>query len=345
MPPSTPSPSDKPGILGFLRGRLRAVKEQDEAKRQLEQRRLHMLERLAALLLEGKIENCSAIDIYAETATSADVPELIDRRCQLNMAAQFVDAARQKQAGNLEPWRNLLAFVAKNGALLEHEGYSAEDVMAKVCSPQYVISHARGSVIDPTTGALRSPVWAADAQIEIPVDGDSALLSFVPDPTVDKDAFFPQQRELAERVAADMRAHPASVAVLQDVSVAPYQPHVAPSQRYAVADYRNKKLASAATNHALGRIERDINPGRTEPIRYLIANMFRVPSVTLAEGPEVLFDEPITNDISVLVHSLGSAYRRCFLGWQSPETSIVAPDGSVIKASWLTAVRILGRKS
>jgi hypothetical protein len=85
-----------------------------------------------------------------------------------------------------------------------------------------------------------------------------------------------------------------------------------------------------------------LRPPRRQPIRYLIAAMFRVPSIVLAEGPEVVFDDPITNDIRVLVHSVGSASRRCFLGWEAPPERIAAPDGSLIIAAWLTAVRLLG---
>jgi hypothetical protein len=348
-PPDTPPPGRRlpqtenraapgPDLLGLLRSR----QLEREAIERAERARRETLDHLVALLRQGTIESSSALDIGAESVTDADVPELLDRRAQLHMAARFVDAARAQHAGDTAPARTLRAFVARNGGLLEHEGYSHDEVLARVRSPRYVISHARGRVLDPADGRLRPSVYAADAQIELPDDMASEPLAFVPDPATGNDTFFPQQRERARRVAADIRMHPASAAVLRDVSVAPYQPHTPREQRWAVLEYRNKKLASAVTNHAIARIEAEVNPHRRQPIRYLIAAMFRVSSVVLAEGPEVVFDDPITNDISVLVHSVGSATRRCFLGWEAPVERIAAPDGSLIIATWLTAVRLLG---
>ncbi len=334
----SPNPVPRPNFLQLLKDRQR----ERDAELEAQEHRRQTLERMMVLLQQGKIESGSAFDVQVEPATADDVQELFERRAQLNIAHLFVEAARAKHAGNPAPLRALIAKAAKQGGLLELEGYAPEDILAKVCSPSYIISHARGAIFDPTTGNLRPSVWAADAQIELPADDVTEPLTFVPDQS-SKDVFFPQQRDLAERVAADILAHPGSAAVLQDVSVAPFQPDVPLQARYPATDYRNKKFASVVTNHALKRIENEINPLRRVPIRYLIANMFRVPSVTLAEGPEVIFNEPVTNEISVLVHSLGSEYRRCFLGWESPVTKIKAPDGSIINAGWLSAVRILGR--
>lgn len=338
-PPQTGShAAPGPDLLELLRSR----QSEREASERAARARLETLDHLLALLRQGAIESASALDIEVEPVTAADVPELLDRRAQLHIAARFVVAARQQQAGDTAPVRALRGFVARNGGLLEHEGYAPDEVLARVGSPRYVISHARGRVLDPATGRLRPSVYAADAQIELPDDGAAEPLAFVPDPTTQRDVFFPQQRALAEQVAADIRAHPASAAVLRDVSVAPYQPDTPREARGSVLEYRNKKLASAATNHAIARIETELNPHRRQPIRYLIAAMFRVPSIVLPGGPEVVFDAPITNDISVLVHSVGSASRRCFLGWEAPPERIPTPDGSVINAGWLTAVRLLG---
>lgn len=340
--PRPPSSGNRPASAPDLLKLLHARQAEREAIEGADRARLETLEHLMALLRQGSITSSSAFDIEAEPVTPVDVPELLDRRAQLNIAADFVAAAREQRAGNAGPSRTLRGFVARNGGLLEHEGYAPEEVMARVRSTRYVISHARGRVLDPASGRLRPSVYAADAQIELPDDGAAEPLAFVPDPATQRDIFFPQQRALAEQVAADIRAHPGSAAVLRDVSVAPYQPDTPPEARWSVLEYRNKKLASAATNHAITRIESKVNPRRREPIRYLIAAMFRVPSVILAEGPEVVFDDPITNDISVLVHSVGSASRRCFLGWEAPPERILVPDGSVINAGWLTAVRLLG---
>lgn len=343
MPPTSPTPSGRPGLSDIIRQRFNDVRAQEAAAQEAERRRVESMQNIMHLLQQGKIQGPPASNIEVAPVTTADVPELLDRRAQLNMAAQFVAAAREKHAGNPLPFRTLLAFVAKNGALLEHVGYTPEDVMAKVCSPQYVISHARGAVVDPATGHLRPSVWAADAQIELPEDMATEPLSFVPPADESKDLYFSQHRELAEKVASDIRAEPGCAAVLQDVSTAPYQPDTPADQRYPVQEYRDKKLASAATSHAISRIETEVNPERQVPIRYLIANMFRVPSVTLAEGPEVVFEDAITNEISVIVHSIARKSYRCCLAWESPQTKIVAPDGSIINAGWITAVRLIGR--
>ncbi len=340
MPEETPPTSGRG--LDWLRNRVttRSV-ELREAERVAQLRR-EQLERMATMLSQGKFESRAAEEVMAEQALPCDVPELFDRRRQVNIALQFVEAARQKAAGNQPAFNAFHAWVRRNGGFLQTDGYGQADLMARVCSPSWVVSHARGRVLDMRTHELRPSIWAADAQIELPEDGATSLLSHVPDVSAGQNSFFPQNAEAAQRVAADMLADPSSVAVLEDVSVAPYQPYATDEARYPVDDYRGRKFASVATNHALERIAQ-LNADRKHPIRYLLANMFSVSSVRLADGTEVPFEDPVANEISILVHSLGSAYRRCFLGWESPATEIAVSDGSVIRASWWTAVRILGK--
>ncbi len=341
MPEETPPLTGGKG-LNWLRNRVTTrSQELREAERVAELRRLH-LERLAAMLSQGKFESRAADEVVAEAALRGDVPELLDRRRQVNIALQFVEAARQKIDGNQTAFNQFHAIVRREGGFLQTDGYGYDDLLARVSSPLWVVSHARGRVLDPRTHELRPSVWAADAQIELPADDAVEPLTFVPTMAANQAAFFPQNAEAAQRAAADILADPASAAVLEDVSVAPYQPDITDETRYPVADYRGRKFASVATNHALGRIA-ELNADRRHPIRYLLANMFSVSSVRLADGREVPFEDPVANEISILVHSLGSAYRRCFLAWESPQTEIAVSDGSVIRAGWWTAVRILGR--
>ncbi len=339
MPAENPAENTGSDLLT----RLRAESARQQAGRRAEQARAAHTAHIIALLRQGTIESTAAFEIEAEAATPADVDELLDRRRQLTIAMRFVEAARQKRAGMLGPVAGFRRLVAQEGGLLEVDGYGRDDILARLCSPHWVISHARGCVIDPQSGSLRPSTWAADVQIELPDDLAIEPLMFVPDPQTQRDAFFPQQRELAERVAAEIRTEPACAAVLSDVGVAPFQPGTSPALAHPIADYRGKKFASAATNHALGRIGTDINPGRHHPVRYLIANMFSVPSVVLPDGEEVRFDSPIINDVSVMVHSIGNEARECFLAWETPGSKIAVADGSVINANWLTAVRILRR--
>lgn len=338
MPEETPPTSGRG--LNWLRNRVGTRNVEIREAERVAQLRREYLERLAAMLSQGKFESRAAEEVVAEQVSPTDVPELLDRRRQVNIALQFVEAARQKAVGNQAAFNKFHAWVRRNGGFLQTDGYGHDDLMDRVCSPNWVVSHARGRVLDMRTHELRPPVWAADAQIELPDDDATTLLSHVPDVSRGQNAFFPQNIEAAQRVAADMLADPASVAVLEDVSVAPYQPDATDDTRYPIDDYRGRKFASVATNHALDRIK-VLNAGRKHPVRYLLANMFSVSSVRLGDGREVPFEDPVANEISILVHSLGSAYRRCFLAWETPATEIAVSDGSVIRAGWWTAVRVL----
>jgi hypothetical protein len=330
-------PSDSALLERIRRAHLRQQAE-DEALRL----RHEWFTRMEELMRRGHVESVVGIDMQAQTATADDVPELVDRHKQLNIAKALLQAAEQKQAGNPSLVAALRRQLTEAGGFLqdENEGYDYDSLMARVMSPLWVVSHARGSIVDPQTKLIRPSVWAADIQIELAADDATEPVSFVPAAT-DKGLFFDHQRELALRIADEIRQTPSIAACISDVGVAPFQPDRQTGDPvYKPEEYQRKRFASVARRHAVERIRTAINPTRKHRIRYLLANMFSIPGVVLADGREVTFEEPMRNEVSILMHAASQNYRS-LLGWESPSSEVEVPGGGKIKSGWLTGVLVV----
>lgn len=245
--------------------------------------------------------------------------ELLRRHQSLNRARAIVTAAEFLWKGEERPLQELRQTVADFGLFIKE--YCILQMEQRIRDRAHWILFHGGL---PSSSAADAGLDArADIQIHLPADTKGAKsVAWLPDDSETEDGEKRFRMYDGENAASHFLSHPASVGMVEDLSVEDAVAHTG--------------YASTVRSAAFEHIKREVNLERFRRIRFLIAEIASVIAVTFRDGTGVRFETPITNTVSKMVH-VGSKKYPAILGWRRKGDMVPVPSvggAAALEVEW-----------